>query len=42
MFEAAMYKGAWHVFDRISCVYYRVYGGRKAAIAKAMELNKEM
>ena len=39
-FEATIYKGAWHVFDRVTHVYYRVYGGAKKAHAKADELNR--
>ena len=37
--EPAKYKNKWHVYDKTSCTYNAVKGGKKGAEKKAKELN---
>lgn len=37
--EPAKYKNKWHVYDKASCTYSAVKGGKKGAEKKAKELN---
>lgn len=37
--EPAKYKNKWHVYDKTSCTYSAVKGGKKGAEKKAKELN---